>query len=117
MEYDRAARQVGETKFNYWRLWTLAIDGITSTSTLPLRVWSYLGAGIASLSLFYAVYLVIRTMFFGADVAGYPSLMVATLFLGGVQLLSLGVLGEYVGRILVEVKHRPIYIVRETIGD
>jgi len=117
VEYDRAARQVGETKFNYWRLWTLAIDGITSTSTLPLRVWSYLGAGIASLALFYAVFLVIRTMFFGADVHGYPSLMVAILFLGGVQLLSLGVLGEYVGRILVEVKHRPIYIVRETIGD
>ena len=116
VEYDRSPRKVGETKFNYWKLWTLAIDGITSASTVPLRVWSYLGAGIALLALFYAVFLVLRTVVFGVDVAGYPSLMVATLFLGGVQLLSLGVLGEYVGRILVEVKHRPIYIVRETIG-
>ncbi|MDB5683920.1 MAG: glycosyl transferase [Sphingomonas bacterium] len=116
VEYDRVPRSIGETKFNYWKLWTLAIDGITSASTVPLRVWSYLGAAIALMSLFYAVYLVLRTVFFGVDVAGYPSMMVATLFLGGVQLLSLGVLGEYVGRILVEVKHRPIYIVRETIG-
>ena len=116
VEYDRSPRAVGETKFNYWKLWTLAIDGITSASTVPLRVWSYMGAGIAFLSLLYAIYLVLRTVFFGVDVAGYPSIMVATLFLGGVQLLSLGVLGEYVGRILVEVKHRPIYIVRETIG-
>jgi glycosyltransferase involved in cell wall biosynthesis len=116
VEYDRSARKVGETKFNYWKLWTLAIDGITSASTVPLRVWSYLGAGIALLAMCYAIFLVVRTMLFGVDVAGYPSMMVATLFLGGVQLLSLGVLGEYVGRILVEVKHRPIYIVRETIG-
>lgn len=116
VEYDRSPRKVGETKFNYWKLWTLAIDGITSASTVPLRVWSYLGAGIALLSLCYAIFLVLRTVLFGVDVAGYPSIMVATLFLGGVQLISLGVLGEYVGRILVEVKHRPIYIVRETIG-
>ncbi len=116
VEYDRSPRKVGETKFNYWKLWTLAIDGITSASTVPLRVWSYLGAGIALLALLYAIFLTVRTMLFGVDVAGYPSMMVATLFLGGVQLLSLGVLGEYVGRILVEVKHRPIYIVRETIG-
>jgi glycosyltransferase involved in cell wall biosynthesis len=116
VEYDRSPRAVGETKFNYWKLWTLAIDGITSASTVPLRVWSYLGAGIALLTLCYAIFLVVRTVLFGVDVAGYPSIMVATLFLGGVQLLSLGVLGEYVGRILVEVKHRPIYIVRETIG-
>ena len=117
VEYDRAERKVGETKFNYWKLWTLAIDGITSASTVPLRVWSYLGGAIAFLSILFAVYLVGRTILFGSDVAGYPSLMVATLFLGGLQLLSLGILGEYVGRILVEVKHRPIYIVRERIGD
>jgi glycosyltransferase involved in cell wall biosynthesis len=116
VEYDRLERTIGETKFNYWKLWTFAIDGITSASTVPLRVWSYLGGGIALLSLLYAIYLVLRTVLYGVDVAGYPSIMVATLFLGGVQLLSLGVLGEYVGRILVEVKHRPIYIVRETIG-
>ncbi|HLZ79716.1 MAG TPA: glycosyltransferase family 2 protein, partial [Sphingomonas sp.] len=116
VEYDRAPRQVGRTKFNYWKLWTLALDGITSGSTLPLRVWSYLGAVVAALSLVYAGYVAVRTLIFGADVPGYPSLMVAILFFGGVQLISLGVLGEYVGRILVETKHRPIYIVRETVG-
>lgn len=116
VEYDRAERAVGETKFNYWKLWTLAIDGITSASTVPLRVWSYVGAAIALVALLYAGYLVARTVFYGVDVAGYPSIMVATLFLGGVQLLSLGVLGEYVGRILVEVKQRPIYVIRERIG-
>jgi polyisoprenyl-phosphate glycosyltransferase len=116
VEYDRMERKVGETKFNYWKLWTLALDGITSGSTLPLRVWSYLGGAVAIISLLYAGYVAVRTIIFGGDVPGYPSLMVATLFLGGVQLLSLGVLGEYVGRILVETKHRPIYVVRETIG-
>lgn len=116
VDYDRVERAVGTTKFNYWKLWTLAIDGITSASTAPLRVWSYIGAVIALVALVYAVFIGLRTIIYGADVAGYPSLMVATLFLGGVQLLSLGVLGEYVGRILVETKHRPIYIVRQRIG-
>jgi glycosyltransferase involved in cell wall biosynthesis len=116
VEYDRAPRAVGETKFNYWKLWTLALDGITSGSTVPLRVWSYLGAVVAVFSLLYAGYVAVRTLIFGGDVPGYPSLMVATLFFGGVQLISLGVLGEYVGRILVETKHRPIYVVRDTIG-
>jgi polyisoprenyl-phosphate glycosyltransferase len=116
VEYDRVERKVGHTKFNYWKLWTLAIDGITSASTVPLRVWSYLGGGIALLSLLYALYLIARTVLYGVDVAGYPSMMVAILFLGGVQLLSLGILGEYIGRILVEVKQRPIYVVREEIG-
>jgi len=116
VEYDRTERMVGATKFNYWKLWTLAIDGITSASTAPLRVWSYLGGVIALLALVYAVFIGVRTLIYGADVAGYPSLMVAILFMGGVQLLSLGVLGEYVGRILVETKHRPIYIVRERVG-
>jgi glycosyltransferase involved in cell wall biosynthesis len=116
VEYERAPRAVGETKFNYWKLWTLALDGITSGSTLPLRVWSYLGGLVAVGSLIYAIYVIVRTFIHGGDVPGYPSLMVAILFLGGVQLLSLGVLGEYVGRILVETKHRPIYVVRETIG-
>lgn len=116
VEYDRAPRTVGTSKFRAWKLWTLAIDGITSASTVPLRVWSYVGVAIAFLSLVYAVYVVIRTLFFGADVAGYPSLMVAVLFFGGLQLISLGVLGEYVGRILVEAKQRPIYVVRQKIG-
>ena len=117
VEYDRAERRVGTTKFNYLKLWKLAVDGLTSASTAPLRVWSYIGALIAVIALGYALFLIGRTVLYGIDVAGYASMMVAVLFLGGVQLLSLGILGEYVGRILVETKHRPIYVIRERIGD
>ncbi|TVV75644.1 glycosyltransferase family 2 protein [Sphingomonas solaris] len=117
VEYDRVERRLGRTKFNYWKLWTLAIDGITSASTVPLRVWSYLGGAIALGGILFALFVIAKTILFGSDVRGYPSLMVAVLFFGGLQLMSLGILGEYVGRILVEVKHRPIYIVRETVGD
>ena len=116
VEYDRVERQVGTTKFRYWRLWTLALDGITSASTLPLRVWSYIGVVVALLSFFYAVFVMLRTLVSGVDVPGYASLMTAILFFGGLQLISLGVLGEYVGRILVETKQRPVYVIRETIG-
>jgi glycosyltransferase involved in cell wall biosynthesis len=114
--YTRAPRELGKTKFNYWKLWTFALDGITSASTVPLRVWSYLGGVVALLALAYAVFLTVRTMLWGVQVPGYASLMVAVLFLGGLQLLSLGVLGEYVGRILVEAKGRPLYVVRDHIG-
>ncbi len=116
VEYDRSQPQLGKTKFNYWKLWTLAIDGITSASTLPLRVWSYLGGLIALSGMLFALWIVVRTVLYGVDVRGYPSLMVAILFFGGLQLLSLGILGEYVGRVLIEVKHRPIYVIRERIG-
>jgi len=116
VEYERAPRAVGRTKFRYWKLWTLALDGITSASTMPLRIWSYIGVVIASLTLLYAVYVVVKTILFGSDVAGYPSLMVAILFFGALQLISLGVLGEYVGRILIETKRRPLYVVRKKIG-
>lgn len=114
--YRREPRRTGKTKFNYLRLWRFAIDGITSASTVPLRVWSYLGGLVALLAIFYAILVVIRTLLWGVQVPGYASLMVAILFLGGLQLLSLGVLGEYVGRILVESKQRPLYVVREEIG-
>ncbi len=117
VSYHREERTVGTTKFNYWRLWTLAVDGITSASTVPLRVWSYLGGSVALFALGYAIFIVIRTLLSGVEVPGYASMMVAVLFLGGLQLFSLGVLGEYVGRILTEVKHRPLYVVRETIGS
>ena len=117
VSYHREQRTVGETKFNYWKLWTLAIDGITSASTAPLRIWSYLGALVALGALAFAGFIVVRTLVTGIDVPGYASLMVAILFLGGLQLLSLGVLGEYVGRILTETKARPLYVVRETIGE
>jgi glycosyltransferase involved in cell wall biosynthesis len=117
VSYARQPRTIGSTKFHSWKLWTFAIDGITSASTVPLRVWSYLGGIIAILSLIYAVFVVIRTLIFGVQVPGYASMMVAVLFLGGLQLLSLGILGEYVGRILVETKQRPLYVVREEIGE
>lgn len=116
VEYDRVERAVGKSKFNYWKLWTLAVDGITSASTVPLRVWSYVGALIALLALGFAAFLTIKTVIFGAIVPGYASIMVSVLFLGGIQLISLGVLGEYVGRILTETKQRPIYVVRQSIG-
>jgi glycosyltransferase involved in cell wall biosynthesis len=116
VEYDRVQREVGTSKFNYWKLWTLALDGITSTSTAPLRIWSYIGVIAALVALFYAGFVVVRTTLFGVDVPGYPSIIVAVLFFGGVQLISLGVLGEYIGRILIETKQRPIYVVRSRIG-
>lgn len=116
VSYHREERKVGTTKFNYWKLWTLAIDGITSASTVPLRIWSYLGGFVALGALGYAIFIIVRTMTSGISVPGYASLMVAILFLGGLQLLSLGVLGEYVGRILTETKGRPLYVIRERIG-
>jgi len=114
--YTREPRRVGTSKFNYWKLWTFALDGITSASTVPLRVWSYLGGIVALLALGYSVFVIIRTLVSGVQVPGYASLMVAVLFLGGLQLLSLGILGEYVWRILVESKRRPLYVVREEVG-
>lgn len=116
IEYDRAEREHGTTKFNYWKLWTLALDGITSASTVPLRIWSYIGALVALLALGYATFLALDTMIFGNPVPGYASIMVSVLFLGGIQLISLGVLGEYVGRILTETKQRPLYVIRDTVG-
>jgi polyisoprenyl-phosphate glycosyltransferase len=116
VEYDRVERSVGTTKFRYWKLWTLALDGITSASTAPLRIWSYIGVVVALLSFLYALYIIISTIITGVDAPGYASLMTAVLFFGGLQLISLGVLGEYVGRILVETKQRPLYVVRETFG-
>ena len=116
VQYERAPREVGTTKFRYWKLWTLALDGLTSASTMPLRIWSYIGVVIAFFTLLYAAGVIAKTILFGSDVAGYPSLMVAILFFGGLQLISLGVLGEYVGRILIETKRRPLYVVRTRIG-
>ena len=116
VEYDRVERVIGTTKFRYWKLWTLALDGITSASTAPLRIWSYIGVVVALLSFLYALYIILVTLITGVDAPGYASLMTAVLFFGGLQLISLGVLGEYVGRILVETKQRPLYVVRQTFG-
>lgn len=117
VEYDRSPRDIGQTKFRFWKLWTLALDGIASSSTVPLRVWSYIGGAIAALSMIYAAVIVARTLIYGIEVPGYASLLVIVLLLGGVQLLSLGVLGEYVGRIFTEVKGRPLYVVRDRLGS
>ncbi|NER52139.1 MAG: glycosyltransferase family 2 protein, partial [Symploca sp. SIO1A3] len=109
--FDREPRLNGTTTWNYWRLWNFAIDGITSFSFLPLKVWSYVGLVISLLSFLYATFLVIRTLIFGVDLPGYASLMVTVLFLGGIQLITLGIIGEYLGRVYEEVKGRPLYLV------
>ncbi|CCI06177.1 glycosyltransferase family 2 protein [Microcystis aeruginosa] len=114
--FDREPRYQGQTKWNYWKLWNFAIDGITSFSFLPLKVWTYVGLIIALVSLVYASFLILRTIILGIDVPGYASLMVAVLFLGGIQLLTLGIIGEYIGRVYEEVKGRPLYLVRDCYG-
>lgn len=116
VEYARDPRVLGKTKYSYWKLFTLAIDGITSSSTVPLRMWSYIGGIIALLAFAYAAFIVVDTMIYGPSVDGYPSIITAVMFLGGIQLVSLGVLGEYVGRILIEAKQRPLYVMRSSIG-
>lgn len=116
VDYDVEMRRAGETKWSLWRLWKLAIDGITSFSALPLKVWGFVGFAIALAAFSYGAYFVIRTIVRGVDVPGYASLMVMILLLGGLQLLSLGVIGEYLGRVYDEVKARPLYIVRRRIG-
>lgn len=116
VDYDPAPRQRGTTGFGFLRLFAFAIDGLTSFSTWPLRIWSQIGLVVSFLSLIYGSFLVIRTIILGIDVPGYASTMVAVLFLGGIQLISLGVIGEYVGRIYAEVKGRPMFIVGEQHG-
>ena len=111
--YDRDPRAAGETKWNYLKLVELAIDGITSFTTAPLRISTYAGIAVSAFTFLYLVYLVVRTVFFGTDLAGYPSMMAVILFLGGVQLISLGIIGEYIGRIFNETKQRPLYLIEE----
>lgn len=112
VEYVRANRAAGKTKFNAWNLWNLALEGITSFSTVPLRVWSYLGVVVAALSFLYGTWMIIDRLIWGNPVKGYASIMVSILFLGGIQLIGIGVLGEYIGKIHTEVKFRPRYIVK-----
>lgn len=112
VEYVRPERAGGKSKFNFWRLWNLAWEGVTSFSTMPLRVWTYVGVLIALLAFGYGSYIVLRTLIQGVDVPGYASLLTAVLFLGGIQLIGLGVIGEYLGRTYVESKRRPVYIAR-----
>lgn len=111
--YNREARQEGRSHWNYWKLWNFALDGITSFSRVPLQLLSGGGVAIALASMVYGAWMVLRTLLFGIDLPGYASLMTAILFLGGLQLIGLGLLGEYLGRVFLEVKQRPLYLVRQ----
>ena len=116
IDFEPAERAAGASAWSLLRLLRYAIDGLSAFSTLPLRVWSMIGVCISGLSVLYGGWLVVRTAIFGIDLPGYASIIVSVLFLSGIQLISLGVLGEYVGRIFTEVKQRPLYLVSERIG-
>lgn len=113
VEYTRAERSAGESKFNGWKLWNLALEGITSFSTFPLRMWTYIGLFVAALSFVYGGWMIIDKLIWDNPVPGYPSLLVSILFLGGIQLIGIGVLGEYIGRIYTESKQRPKYLLKK----
>jgi glycosyltransferase involved in cell wall biosynthesis len=114
VEYIREPRAVGNSKFSGWKLWNFAIEGITSFSLAPLKVWVYIGSFGALFAFIYASFIVVRTLIFGIDLPGYASLLVVTLFFASLQLISLGVIGEYIGRIYFESKQRPLYLIRKS---
>lgn len=114
--FSREKRAVGNSKWGSWKLWNFALDGIFSFSTAPLRIWSYLGAALSVFSCVYLIFVVLDTLIHGNPVPGYPSLVAIMLFFNGVILLGLGIVGEYIGRIFIETKRRPLYLVRETVG-
>ena len=113
LEYKRPPRIAGKTKFSGWRLWNFALEGITSFSTDPLKIWTYIGLLVASISFIFSIFLVVRVLIQGVDVPGYASIMVAVTFLGGLQLIGIGIIGEYLGRSYLESKRRPVYVVRK----
>ncbi|HJU26863.1 MAG TPA: glycosyltransferase family 2 protein [Rhodanobacteraceae bacterium] len=113
ISYDRQPRHAGRTAWNYWKLWNLAVEGITSFTTLPLRMATYLGLLVGLASTIFLLQLLVRTLVFGNEVPGYPSLMAVVLFLGAAQLVTLGIIGEYLGRVFDEVKQRPLYLVSQ----
>lgn len=115
IDYQRDARFAGVTKWNYWKLWNFAIEGITSFSIAPLKISTYAGLLVAALAFIYAMWVIYKTLIFGDPVQGYPSLMVVVLFLGGVQLVGIGLLREYLGRMFVETKYRPLYLLDEVV--
>jgi glycosyltransferase involved in cell wall biosynthesis len=116
LSFDRPQRRAGSTKWTYWRLWNFALDAVTSFSSVPLKVWSYVGVVVSIFAFLYALFLAALTIVHGVVVPGYASIMVALLFLGGVQLISLGIIGEYLARMYNEVKGRPLYLVRGRWG-
>ncbi len=106
----------GASKFSGWKLWNFALEGITSFSAAPLKIWTYLGGVGAITTFIYAMFIILRTLMQGVDVPGYASLLVAVLFFGSLQLISIGLIGEYIGRIYIETKQRPTYIIRKLHG-
>jgi len=114
VDYSRSERSSGETKFNGWRLWNFALEGITSFSTDPLRIWTYLGFSVSLISFSFGVVIALRVLLYGVDTPGYASLIVAVTFFGGLQLIGIGILGEYLGRTYIEAKRRPVYLIRRT---
>lgn len=116
LDYARNQRVAGSTKFSGWKLWNFALEGITSFSATPLKLWSYVGALGALVTFLYAIFIISRTIYYGIDIPGYASLLVAILFFGSLQLISVGVLGEYIGRIYIETKNRPLYLIRKQYG-
>ena len=114
--FDVAPRTGGHSSWNFFRLMRFAFDGLSGFSTLPLRIWTWGGAAVSLFAIGYGIYLIMRTILYGVDTPGYASMMVGILFLGGVQLLSLGMIGEYLARVFTEVKGRPIYLVAEKVG-
>jgi len=117
IDYARSPRAAGNTKFSSWKLWNFALEGITGFSTVPLKLWTYIGGMGALFTLIYTIWIVVRTLVYGVDIPGYASLLVAVLFMGSLQLISIGVLGEYIGRIYMETKNRPLYLVRKKYGE
>ncbi|AVC43827.1 glycosyltransferase [Francisella tularensis subsp. novicida] len=111
--HAREERAAGQTKWNYWKLFKFSIDGITSFSRAPLEIWSYIGVVIALISFIYGSIIVLKSLLFGVDVPGYPSLVTFILFFSGLQMIGIGMLGSYIGRIFIETKHRPLYIIRQ----
>jgi glycosyltransferase involved in cell wall biosynthesis len=116
VEYTRAARVAGDSKWRYWRLWNLALEGLFSFSTLPLRIWTYAGLLVALVALAFAAFIVGRTLISGVDVPGYASIVALLSFFSGVNMIGLGILGEYLGRVFTEVKRRPNYLIRDRLG-
>lgn len=116
LNYVRNPRRAGSTTFSGWKLWNFALEGITSFSATPLKFWTYIGSFGAITTFLYAIFIIARTLIYGVDVPGYASLLVAVLFLGSLQLVSIGILGEYIGRIYMETKNRPLYLIRKRYG-
>ena len=113
IEYKREGRVAGDSSFNGWKLWNFALDGITSFSTAPIRIWLYIGIFLAFISFLYGSWIILKTLIFGVDSPGYASIITIVLFLGGIQLMGIGILGEYIGRIYIESKNRPVYIIED----